>query len=766
MMGKESPQRRKPGGHTPRTKLPHVVGSERVVEEGGYAQDSPLAAAKPFDLDTDYGNGLQDGTHSDADQGEPELQLGSRADGRAWEGGDASDDKDPLAQGFRELRILAQVVRKKAGTKDFESEMNALEVKLKRVHAHAGGELAAVLRQQKTLKKANASLQEALKGAKQTVNQTVSQAFDDVSLLTAKLKSLEESLSQARIDKEHIEKGFRSELAAVQAKNSSLQKHLLSCKLDLEDLSHRTKVSDEEIRQLKFDKLEAQKEATLLRQQLAVFDDDLTAAKHREAKALKDVQGMKDELDLERANLRDELEGFAKAREAVNQELVRVQVDRDNALKDAKKVEEYKEMNLELKKALAQAQLLLDEAETVRNNGAKALLEATREEKEELQRASQHKLSAVEDELRIASEQLAALQKKAADDAEQASVELEALRTASAETAQTLTAANELLTQEQAQLKDDLVQLQAHLADKLQQVADLSASTSVREAAHEQVAAQLREAITALQEREADARAVSLEQEVHIERMVLVVASLHEGLARLADWVHGQRQEAAGEAQASRAQRAAEGEEQALAAQHKHEQEMAALRAEAEDAAERQQRAEDKAAALEAKVKQVRMERDAMSALSKNFMLQLSRSKVERLAAISLSPGATGSSAGASAADASAAPPVQQQLEHVKQILESARKDHNDLNAAAAAVLTSEYVKGVSEARIHTPDVPAGLVKPHAPTSANFEPLPASTPPAPAPSSPPATPPATLAAATAAGEAEAGQADTDVREAV
>ena len=40
------------------------------------------------------------------------------------------------------------------------------------------------------------------------------------------------------------------------------------------------------------------------------------------------------------------------------------------------------------------------------------------------------------------------------------------------------------LTQEQALLKDDLVQLQAHLADKLQQVADLSASTGLREAGH------------------------------------------------------------------------------------------------------------------------------------------------------------------------------------------------------------------------------------------------------------------------------------------
>ena len=40
------------------------------------------------------------------------------------------------------------------------------------------------------------------------------------------------------------------------------------------------------------------------------------------------------------------------------------QVARDNALKDASKVEEYKDMNLDLKKALAQAQVLLDEAHT------------------------------------------------------------------------------------------------------------------------------------------------------------------------------------------------------------------------------------------------------------------------------------------------------------------------------------------------------------------------------------------------------------------
>ena len=124
--------------------------------------------------------------------------------------------------------------------------------------------------QLKAQKRSNASLQQSLKGAKNTVNQTVSQAFDDVTLLTQKLKTVEEQFSQVRVDKEHIEKGFRSELAAVQAKNTALQKNLLSCKMELEELSHRVKLSDEKIRQLTFDKLEAQKEANTARSQISV----------------------------------------------------------------------------------------------------------------------------------------------------------------------------------------------------------------------------------------------------------------------------------------------------------------------------------------------------------------------------------------------------------------------------------------------------------------------------------------------------------------
>ena len=279
-MPKESPRRRKISGpSSPRTRLPKIVGDARETEEGGY-QDSPTGT-RTFDPNGAYDDDFEDGVHSD--DGGTGGRGGSTRDlelsSRAWEDGDAQEDKDPLEPGFRELRILAQAARKKAGTKEFEKEMNALEVKMKRLQVHAAGEYATVHRQLKAQKKSNASLQQALKGAKLTVDQTVTQAYEDVTLLTQKLKTVEADFSQVRVDKEHIEKGFRSELAAVQAKNSSLQKNLLSCKLELEDMAHVVKQSEEKIRHIKFDKDEAQKEAASLRGQMAVFEDDLTAAK-------------------------------------------------------------------------------------------------------------------------------------------------------------------------------------------------------------------------------------------------------------------------------------------------------------------------------------------------------------------------------------------------------------------------------------------------------------------------------------------------------
>ena len=177
----KKPESLSPPGPQGRTKLPQIVGESRGIQEGDYPQgSSPIASNRGA-----YEDDFDDGAHSDGGgqdsrrvaADEPrELQLTSRSDGRAWEDGEVQQEGDPLAQGFRELRILAQVVRKKAGTQEFDKEMSALELKIKRVHAHASSQCASAQLALKAQKKSNAALQQSLKGAKTTVNQTVSQA--------------------------------------------------------------------------------------------------------------------------------------------------------------------------------------------------------------------------------------------------------------------------------------------------------------------------------------------------------------------------------------------------------------------------------------------------------------------------------------------------------------------------------------------------------------------------------------------------------------
>jgi len=637
IMGKEDPRRSRSIKESPRTRLPQIVGESRAVEEGDYVQDSPLAQRGGPDPDGAYEDDFDDG-------GEQDLRLDSRADGRAWEdGADAPEEKDPLAQGFRELRVLSQIARKKAGaaSKDFESDMNALEVKMKRLHLHASGEYTALQRQLKAQKKSNLALQQALKSSKNTVNQTVTQAFEDVTLLTQKLKSVEENFSQVRVDKEHIEKGFRSELAAVQAKNNSLQKNLLSCKLELEELAHKTKAADEKIRQVTFDKLEAQKEANTLRNQLSVFEDDFTAVKQREAKAVKDLQQLRDELDAERSNLRDEQESFNKQREMANSELVRLQVDRDNALKDSRRVEEYKEMNLELKKALAQAQVLLDEAETVRNNGTKALLETHKEEMEAMERKHTNRIEGLQEQVRLQQSELKALETKAAFDAAQARAQFDSLSSKSEEAVKTLTEANKLLSQEQQMLTAQTRELQQQLQVKVKELSDVTLHDSGSQETHEQQVADLRAKILELQAGGSEVRQLARDQQVHLQQSEHVITQLESLLTNLIVALeeplpaatHGPTLSRGHSSRSRRSDLSSAGQAGGEVGDEWSEvrgleDRIAQLLKDVAQERELRAQAETQRAALEAKIKKVRTERDATSKLAKNFMLQLSRSNV------------------------------------------------------------------------------------------------------------------------------------------
>eukprot|EP00960_Hanusia_phi_P013375 391794-Hanusia_phi.AAC.4 len=68
-----------------------------------------------------------------------EISNHSRADGRAWEESEYENPKDPILQGFRDVRLQCQVLRKKEGSKDFAGEHKNLEGKLARLEKQVTG---------------------------------------------------------------------------------------------------------------------------------------------------------------------------------------------------------------------------------------------------------------------------------------------------------------------------------------------------------------------------------------------------------------------------------------------------------------------------------------------------------------------------------------------------------------------------------------------------------------------------------------------------
>ena len=718
-----------PASLSPRTKLPQIVGESRGIQEGEYPHgSSPIANNRGAYEDDDDG-AHSDGGGQDSRRGtvdEPrELQLTSRADGRAWEDGEVQEEKDPLAQGFRELRILAQVVRKKAGTQEFDKEMSALELKIKRVNAHASSQYASVQLALKVQKKSNAALQQSLKGAKTTVNQTVSQAFDDVTLLTQKLKSVEEQFSQVRVDKEHIEKGFRSELAAVLAKNSALQKNLLSCKMEIEELSHRIKSFEDKTRQLTFDKLEAQKDSNSARAQLAVLEDDLTNVKQKEAKLLRDLATVRDQLDFEKSNLREELASFNAQREMANSEIVRLQVQRDNALKDGAKVEEYKGINGELKKALAQAQMLLDEAETVRKNGNKALQEQFKEEGEKLKQQTMLDTQGLQEQVRVLTNGLKASEEKAKYDREQAQLQLDALKLNSDEAIKTLSSANELLATEQQLLQQQVSDLQQQLVVKVQELTALSEGVNSSGSLSQGREAALQQAILDMQASNSESGWAAREGKLLLESAESLIAGVESALVNITLHVQRLEMDVLGKGSSSKANEE-EPSFEVRAQQEELKTKVARLEGDVMFERERSEHVKRVCAALEAQAKKLKSQRDATSKLAKHFMLQLSRSKVERLAAMSIvsTRNPDDADAGGLIENGKVKTEVmQQQIALMKGLLVEAHKDQDQLTqlGESAAVLLgmgtgeqfmAQYIQEISDTRLTTPDAPAGLKRP------------------------------------------------------
>jgi len=204
----------------------------------------------------------------------------SRVDGRAWEDSDYDNPKDPILNGFREVRLQVQVMQKKdPGTKEFKAEQKALETRLKRLESQVMSDRQALMRRSKSAKTDTTSLQNNLKMARDNMHATMQQAADDVVALTQKLQDVEDKYAQCRVDKDHLERSFASEMDVLRKKNADTEQRLEAAHRQHEELAERMREDREEARKNKRAKNEAESSVRALEEQLDVATRELVELK-------------------------------------------------------------------------------------------------------------------------------------------------------------------------------------------------------------------------------------------------------------------------------------------------------------------------------------------------------------------------------------------------------------------------------------------------------------------------------------------------------
>ena len=231
----------------------------------------------------------------------------SRADGRAWEDSDYDNPKDPILNAFREVRLHVQVMQKKdPGSKEYKTEQKALETRLKRLESQVMSDRQALMRRSKSAKTDTASLQNNLKMARDNMHATMQQAADDVVALTQKLQDVEDKYAQCRVDKDHLERSFASEMDVLRKKNADTEQRLDAANRQHEELAERMREDREEARKNKRAKNQAESSLRDLEEQLDTATRELTDLKTVRLQLERQVQQLEGEVQIQKANVRNE----------------------------------------------------------------------------------------------------------------------------------------------------------------------------------------------------------------------------------------------------------------------------------------------------------------------------------------------------------------------------------------------------------------------------------------------------------------------------
>ena len=303
--------------------------------------------------------------YEEGDKLDSRSGASSRADGRAWEDSTYDNPKDPILNAFREMRLDLQVLVTKP-SKDAKVEAKALETRLKRLEAQVMSDRQALLRRGKAAKQDTGLLQQNLKAARDNMQATMQQAAGDVIALTQKLQDVEDKFAQRRVDKEHLERSFASEIEVLRKKVADTEDRLETAHRENDEMATRMRDDREETRKLRRAVTEEQATTRALEEQLETAAKEALTLKAARSQLERQVAQLQADVQEQKGNVRNEQERIKMEKDRHQERVKSLESQLERCMQESSALDEYKTEAQDARRKLEQAESLLDETEAVR----------------------------------------------------------------------------------------------------------------------------------------------------------------------------------------------------------------------------------------------------------------------------------------------------------------------------------------------------------------------------------------------------------------
>eukprot|EP00960_Hanusia_phi_P003392 99528-Hanusia_phi.AAC.1 len=177
------------------------------------------------------------------------------------------------------------------------------------------------------LRAAEVVRQRELSECKLSSSKTMTQAFEDVTVMTERIKKTEESYLKCKIDKEHLEFEFQTEISAMSRKLSEMEHAVYTAKVESDKAQREAKGHQQVVKQLEVACKNNDAEKEKFSQKIAVLEEENVFLRTREVQLRQELDGIQAALDQETSQAKAQMSECLLVKQEYESKVVALQLE-------------------------------------------------------------------------------------------------------------------------------------------------------------------------------------------------------------------------------------------------------------------------------------------------------------------------------------------------------------------------------------------------------------------------------------------------------